>query len=90
MYYDKFKDLPMYGVPESPNSEKSSGCSSKTPNWFVIESLPIRELSNEPWIPNTRKKIGDIHSTVDINPDSESFGEAHFTMRIPGGEDLHF
>ncbi len=62
----------------------------KNSEWFVIESLPIRELSNETWIPNTKKRIGDIHSTLDINPESKTFGEVHSTLRVPGNKDMHF
>ena len=64
------------------------------PAWDVIESAPIRDITGESSFKNSfgdMKKIGgDIHTTVDINPASPGFGEAHSTMRLPGLPDTHF
>ena len=67
--------------------------SSERPWWKVNESTPIRDLIGQATyqLPdgNMKKIGGDIHSTVDINPNSETFGEVHSTMRIPGANDYH-
>lgn len=52
------------------------------PSWGVLESTPLRELAGE-------DVGGDIHTTVDLNPDSPTFGDAHWTMRLPGGTSIH-
>ena len=62
-------------------------------DWFVLESTPIRNLIGESTfrLPDgNQKRIGgDIHTTVDLNPASPSFGECHSTMRLPGGIEFH-
>ena len=56
--------------------------------WSVFESTPIRDIIDQNTFPlpdgNQKKVGGDIHTTVDADPASETFGEAHWTMRIPG------
>jgi len=68
------------------NSEKSS--------WYVIESTPIRELINQDFYQlsdgNMKKIKGDIHSTIDSNPNSKTFGELHSTLRIAKNMEYHF
>lgn len=53
------------------------------PQWDVVDRTPLRNIVNEPI-------GGDIHTTVDINPNSPSFGEPHDTLQMPGGNKLHF
>ncbi len=61
------------------------------PTWEVIESTPIRELIGEDTFKlldgNLKKIGGDIHTTVDTNPNSSTFGEVHCTLRLPGGKE---
>jgi hypothetical protein len=57
----------------------------KKEKWDVIESIPLKKLTNE-----LSKVGGDIHTTVDIDPNSSTFGELHTTLRIPGNRDSHF
>ena len=67
---------------------------SKNSEWFVIEPIPIRKLLNQDFYPlsdgNMKKIGGDIHSTLDINPNSDTFGEVHSTLQIPGIKKAHF
>lgn len=63
------------------------------PEWSVADATPIREIIGVETfkVPdgNLKKLGGDIHSTVDVNPFSSTFGEVHSTMRIPGAKDFH-
>lgn len=52
------------------------------PNWSVIDGTPLRDLVGE-------DVGGDIHHTVDANPESPTFGDVHWTVQLPGGRDLH-
>jgi len=52
------------------------------PNWFVQDSCSIKSLGGQGG--------GDIHSTIDLNPTSPSFGDVHSTMRLPGFDAMHF
>ena len=62
-------------------------------SWDVVESTKIRDLIGEntfPTLDGNMKKIGgDIHSTVDINPESPTFGEVHSTVQLPGIDSIH-
>jgi len=62
-------------------------------DWSVFESTPIRDLIGESTfrLPDGNEKGigGDIHTTVDLNPTSQSFGECHSAMRLPGGFEFH-
>jgi hypothetical protein len=53
-----------------------------------FESLRIRDIIDEPTFKNKfgdDKKIGgDIHTTIDVNPNSPTFGEPHQTLELPG------
>ena len=53
-----------------------------------VEQFKVRDLIGEKTFKNQfgdDKKIGgDIHTTVDINPISPTFGDAHDTLRLPG------
>ena len=64
------------------------------PDWHVIDSTPIRDLIGQETfrLPDgNRKRVGgDIHHTVDVNPESETFGEVHTTLRLPGLDAMHF
>ena len=60
----------------------------KSPNWFVVESTPIRKLVDD--LSHIKKGGGDIHSTIDINPESKTFGELHTTLRLPGNKEIHY
>jgi hypothetical protein len=46
------------------------------PYYTPIESFPLRNFE--------MGAGGDIHNTVDTNPDSQTFGDVHWTMRLPG------
>lgn len=67
--------------------------SNELPSWSVIDGQSIRSIIKEDTFKNSfgdMKKVGgDIHSTVDLNPGSSTFGEVHSTMRIPGASDFH-
>ena len=67
---------------------------SKKSEWFVIEPTPIRNLIGQDYYQladgNFKKIGGDVHSTIDINPKSKTFGEVHSTIQLPGGKDIHF
>lgn len=58
------------------------------PEWEVIERTPIRDFLDTDFYTNPHgdpKKIGgDIHTTVDVNPNSPTFGEVHSTLQLPG------
>ncbi len=64
------------------------------PVWDVLESTPLRSLSGQDTFQladgNMKNVGGDIHTTVDINPTSPTFGEAHSTLTLPGGIKDHF
>lgn len=63
------------------------------PHWDVLDGQSVREIIGEDVFKNSYgddKKIGgDIHSTVDVNPASSTYGQVHSTMRIPGSTDFH-
>ncbi len=60
---------------------------------FVFDSLPIRDLIGEETFKlpegNLKKVGGDIHATIDVKPESPTFGEVHSTLRLPGLSDYH-
>ena len=62
--------------------------------WEILDSLKIRDLIEDETFKlpdgNMKKIGGDIHPTVDIDPDSPDFGEVHSTMRLPGKKVYHF
>lgn len=49
----------------------------RQPDWQVTDRMPLRNLTGE-------NVGGDIHTTVDVNPLSPSFGEPHDTLQLPG------
>lgn len=61
--------------------------------WDVVESVKIRDLIGENTFRtpdgNMKNIGGDIHSTVDINPESSTFGEIHSTVQLPGDVKIH-
>ena len=64
-----------------------------TRDWSVFESTSIRDLTGKSTFRladgNEKRIGGDIHTTVDLNPTSRTFGECHNTMRLPGGVEFH-
>lgn len=61
--------------------------SDNSPSWFVADITPIRDLARQEFFEtsdgNMKKVGGDIHSTVDVNPNSPTFGEVHSTLQLP-------
>lgn len=61
------------------------------PVWDFCEGLPVSEMVGGVRLAdgNTMTRLGDIHNTIDINPESKTFGEVHWTLRLKGGKEYH-